>query len=180
MMNTNNTYVNKEKKLVRDLKDKVPTSFDYLTKHYSYSMNAIIGKYIKSDVDREDLMQEFWMKVWQKIHKYDDSKSGLYCWMSTMAKNLSIDHLRKHGKYFLTNLEDNLSTIDRKTSTRISEDHIHLFDIYSVLNPSEKKVMQLVYNEGYTQGEAAKQLSIPEGTSKSRVRKSLMKLRKIA
>jgi RNA polymerase sigma factor (sigma-70 family) len=47
------------------------------------------------------------------------------------------------------------------------------------LNPDQKKVVDLLYFQGYTQSEVAKEHGIPLGTIKTRLRIALKQLRKI-
>ncbi|MGR3810886.1 RNA polymerase sigma factor [Jiulongibacter sp. NS-SX5] len=168
-----------EATLVAGLKAKKSDSYDHLVKNYSYALQAIIGGYLKNEQDQEDLLQEVWMKIWRSIHKYDDQKAGLYCWMATIARNLCIDTLRK----FKTRKTQDKRDIDLCENTSFysvdqKEEHIGIEELLDDMKDKELPVAKLFFFEGYTHNEISEELNIPVGTSKSRLRSGIKNIRK--
>ncbi|KPM46736.1 RNA polymerase sigma factor [Jiulongibacter sediminis] len=165
--------------LIQGLKARKSESFDYLLSNYSYSIKAIIAGYLKNEQDQEDLLQEVWLKIWKGIHKYNEHKAGLYCWMATIARNLCIDTLRKfktrkvEGKRELETLENTsyFSTMQR-------DELIGVEELLGDMKEKELPVAKLFFFEGYTHNEISEELDIPVGTSKSRLRSGLNSIRR--
>lgn len=165
--------------LIQGLKARKSESFDYLLKNYSYSIKAIIAGYLKNEQDQEDLLQEVWLKIWKGIHKYNERKAGLYCWMATIARNLCIDTLRKF-KTRKTDEKKDLETLENTSyfSTIQKDEHIGIEDLLDDMKDKELPVARLFFYEGYTHNEISEELDIPVGTSKSRLRSGLNSIRK--
>ncbi|MEQ8243874.1 sigma-70 family RNA polymerase sigma factor [Fulvivirga sp.] len=54
----------------------------------------MVGRLIKNDEDREELCQDVFVKVHQKLSEFN-FKSKLSTWIATIAYRLSINHLQK-------------------------------------------------------------------------------------
>ncbi len=169
-----------EEQLVSILQSGKPNDFGVL---YDYFSGALLGAILKvvdyRDV-AEDVLQESFVKIWQKRATYDASKGRLYTWLLNICRNSAIDAARsKHIKVAskIQNVEDNVSKINRKTSVSQNEESIGLVAIVDSLLPEQKVIMDMIYFEGYTQEEVSQKLSIPLGTVKTRTRNALMKLR---
>lgn len=155
-------------------------AFAYLYDNYSQALFGVIFKIVNSKEDAEDVLQLAFVKIWSNFASYNETKGRLYTWILSISRNLALDFLRsKHEKNkskiqslanFVYILKSN-NTLDSKT------DYIGLNNIVNILNLEEQEMINLSYFQGFTQDEIAKQLQIPLGTVKTKVRNSLQKLR---
>jgi RNA polymerase sigma-70 factor (ECF subfamily) len=76
-------------------------------------------------------------------------------------------------------LDDSVNWINRNEKVTSGIDHIGLREVISKLKPEYVKVINMAYFGGYTQEEIAKELNLPLGTVKTRVRTALIQLREI-
>lgn len=171
-----------ERRLVSLLKMKDQHALSTLYRMYAASLKGIILRIIIHEETTEDLLQEAFVKIWNSIDKYDDSKGRLFTWMSTVAKNISIDQLRKkshinNNKH--VNIEEKVVDIDQKLSYGINTDLIGIRALTKAMTPMQILLLNMVYFEGYTQSEIAEELNLPLGTVKSRIRLALLELRKM-
>lgn len=155
-------------------------AFGYLYDHYSKALFTIIAGIISQHDIAEDVLQETFVKIWQNIQAYDSSKGRLYTWMLNVARNQAIDRTR--SKDFNTNnktieLSDNV--YNNEKGVNIKMDDVGLKKTLSRLPEDLRKLLDLAYFQGYTQEEISKILSIPLGTVKTRIRTTLLQLRKI-
>jgi RNA polymerase sigma-70 factor (ECF subfamily) len=120
--------------------------------------------------------------VWRKAHLYNSEKGAATTWVYTVMRNISFDMLRK----MQANHEDTLSDdIWPLAEAQNSDEHVfadHLMDkqIAQYLNQlpdNQKQIVQGVYFQDLSQEQLAKNLNIPLGTVKSRLRLALTKLR---
>ena len=148
--------------------------------HYSKSLFTVIYQVLPQTEVAEDVLQEVFIKIWQNVGAYDASKGRLYTWMLNIARNSAIDRTRskefnKQAK--TTTLTENV--YNGKDGLNITINDIGLKKTIERLPEENRRLLQLSYFQGYTQEEIAKMLGIPLGTVKTRIRSTLLQLRKL-
>lgn len=171
-----------EQELVQGLKDKDPKVFEYLYDNYTSAIFGVIVGIVRDNEVAEDLLQEVFLKIWNKIEYYDSTKGRIYTWMVNMARNSSIDKLRSKGfnnKSKTNSIDDTVSgaSLQNKHSTEMFVDHIGMDSALKTLKPPYRTLIEMVYFQGYTQADVAEELDIPLGTVKTRLRKAILELR---
>lgn len=157
------------------------SSFAKLYDAYAGALYNIISKITLDNQLSEDVLQDAFVKIWEKRSTYSPEKGRIFTWMLNIARNTAIDAIRnKHVKVSskIQNLEDNVHKVNEGNKSTIATDTIGMNDMISNLNPEQQKVIHLAYFEGYTQEEVADKLNIPIGTVKTRTRAALQLLRK--
>ena len=171
----------KEKKLVKGIRDGDKNAMEDLYKLYSSSLFGIITRIIKFDEVAEDVLQDTFFKIWKSISYYDPSKGKLFTWMANLAKNTAIDQLRSKN-YLNYSKTDNICNasidINCKHYEHFNIDVIGMQQLIQNLNPDQQKILDMIYFEGYTHVEVSDELNIPLGTVKTKIRLSILKLRK--
>ncbi|MBL7727801.1 MAG: sigma-70 family RNA polymerase sigma factor [Dinghuibacter sp.] len=173
-----NTYT--EPELVTRLQEQDPAAFNYLYEKYSGALYSIILQVIPENETASDLLQEVFVSIWKKIGMYDSSKGRLFTWMLNVSRNAAIDKLRsKSYKNSLQNREFDSSVHINTgtTATALNTDAIGLRKMVNELKKEYKEVLELSYFQGFTHEEVSKQLGIPLGTVKTRIRSALTFLR---
>jgi RNA polymerase sigma-70 factor (ECF subfamily) len=102
--------------------------------------------------------------------------------MLNIARNTAIDTLRsKQGKMDakIQSLDNSVYEVNSQTSFTTYVDQIGLSDVLKKLKPEHYTLIHSVYFKGYTQDELAKELNIPLGTVKTRIRTALNQLREM-
>jgi len=171
-----------ENELVLLLQSKDQKAFAYLYDNYAPALNGIIFRLVEDKALSEDILQEAFVKIWNNFSSYDNTKGRLFTWMMNLTRNLTIDTLRSKGykkqakisgdEKSVDNLQDASSTIDKF-------DSIGLRKQLANLKPDQRIVIDLAYFNGLTQDEIAKEIGIPLGTVKTRMRTAILELRKI-
>lgn len=145
-------------------------------------MFGVIKRVIEAEEVANDVLQEAFVKIWKNIQSYDSSKGSVFTWMLNICRNSAIDEAR--SKNFKKesqnqNIEDYVSVIDSENKVEMRIDHIGLKDVLNKLRPEHKILIDKIYFEGYTHDEVSKELNIPLGTVKTRVRTAMIHLREI-
>ncbi len=70
-------------------------AFGQLVDKYSAYLFAIVFRLVNSEEEAEDIVQEVFIQVWQKLKEYDPHKAKFSTWLYTIATRLAIDALRK-------------------------------------------------------------------------------------
>ncbi|MCE7040645.1 RNA polymerase sigma factor [Dyadobacter sp. CY312] len=176
-MSSKLTYT--ESELIVRLKANSKDAFEYLYERYSAALFGIILKVVKDEEKAADAMQDTFLKIWKNIGSYNPEKGTLFTWILNVARNTAIDKLRMDVKVRkVVNWEQVHET--ELLPVAIYNPAVSLIDIRAIvagLLPERRLLIEMVYFEGYTHEETAEKLSIPLGTVKSRIRKSLQELR---
>lgn len=171
-----------EEELVALIKKGDEKAFSVLYDNYSRALMGVVKKVVTDDVISEDVLQEVFVKIWNNRLSYDASKGRLYTWMLNIARNSSIDYLRSKQNRFDEKIqrgENSVYEMNRTGHVQTSTDHIGIKSLVGKLKEDQRILIDLAYFEGYTQEEISKELGIPLGTVKTRVRAALMVLRDI-
>ncbi|MCR5281830.1 MAG: sigma-70 family RNA polymerase sigma factor [Lachnospiraceae bacterium] len=134
--------------------------------------------------DAEDVTSEFFIRFWQRADQYQ-SGGGHKGFLATMARNMAIDHLRKHRREVLESFgasenEDGPvyePAAEDDTEAEVIEE-IGVKEAISRLDPKEQLIINLKVLSEMTFAEISKQLNIPMGTVTWRYREAIKKLRR--
>jgi len=171
-----------EDELVALLQSQDKQAFSYLYDNYAPALNNIIFRMVDDVALTEDILQEAFVKIWHNFTSYDKSKGRLFTWMLNLTRNLTIDMLRSKGykkqskisgdENSVNNLQDNSVNINKFDSLGIRKQ-------LTKLKPDQRIIIDMAYFNGYTQEEIAKDLGIPLGTVKTRMRTAILELGKM-
>ena len=160
------------------IKNRDQNAFGYLYNNYSKAIFGVISNIVDDNEEAEDILQKTFLKIWNSFDSYNTEKGRLYTWMLNIARNLAIDYKRsKSNKNKNQNVEDNVNTFNTIRADEESHDHIGLKNVVDKLKPDHLILIELAYYQGYTQEDISKELDIPIGTVKTRMRKALLLLR---
>jgi RNA polymerase sigma-70 factor (ECF subfamily) len=169
-----------EAELLQGLQAHDEQAFSFLYDRYSKALFSIILQFVPQQELAEDVLQEVFLKIWRNIKSYDETKGRLYTWMLNIARNQAIDRTRSkdfNNRSKTTELSENV--YNNKQAAEAKMDDVGLQKTLSSLPEENRKLLELAYYQGYTQEEIAKMLNIPLGTVKTRIRATIIQLRKI-
>lgn len=147
---------------------------------FKQSMFVLCTRYMPTQQDAEDILQEGFVKVFRDLHQYDESKGKLKSWMSKIFVNTALQHLRSNVKMFNTLDIDaayDLHTVgDDEIFSKLSVQELTC--LISQLPAGYRVVFNMYVIEGFTHQEIATILNISVNTSKSQLFKAKAMLRK--
>ncbi|RYY49887.1 MAG: sigma-70 family RNA polymerase sigma factor [Chitinophagaceae bacterium] len=157
------------------------SAFSYLYDNYAAALNGVIHRMVEDTQLSEDILQEAFIRIWNNFKQYDAGKGRLFTWMVNITRNLTIDTLRSKGYKKQQKISQNESSITNyQNKDSIAKfDGIGLNKQLAALKPEYKNLIDLAYYGGYTQEEISKEMGIPLGTVKTRMRTAIMELRKM-
>lgn len=166
-----------ETALIDGLKAHSRVAFSHLYDRYAATLLGVIAKIVKDETEAEDLLQDTFVKVWKNIHRHDPAKGRLFTWLLNVARNTAFDYLRSHKKTAYVELPAD-GYMPGMNSTFDNVGYIGFSDaVTTTLDPRHWQIIELIYFQGFTQVEAAKQLDLPLGTVKTWTRLALIQLR---
>ena len=179
-MESNKKY--SEEELILLLQQKDQQAFSYLYDNYSAALNGVIYHLVEDRELSEDILQEVFLKIWNNFTSYDKAKGRLYTWMLNITRNMTIDTMRSKNykkqrkisgdENYVSNMEDSSQGADRFDAIGVNKQ-------LSILKPEELSIINMAYFNGYTQEEISKEMSMPLGTVKTKMRNAIISLRKV-
>jgi RNA polymerase sigma-70 factor (ECF subfamily) len=150
---------------------------------YKPKLFRLISKYIKDEDTIEELIQQTFIKFYEKIN-HDYNYKSLDGWFSIISRNLSIDYLRKYNKNNHYELIECYHSSHNPFEDEDINNTIHynsgLIKKYiDELTPAIKNVFIMHVIQDYKHKEIAEMLGINEGTSKSNLFKAKIKIKKM-
>jgi RNA polymerase sigma factor (sigma-70 family) len=170
-----------EEELVAALQGRNQQAFAYLYDNYAGALNGVITRLVEDRELAEDILQEAFVKIWNNFSSYDTTKGRLFTWMINITRNLTIDTLRSKGY----KKQQKISSDENSVSNYAESGAVEKFDTLGIrkqlvnLKPEQKVIIDLAYFNGYTQDEISKEMGIPLGTVKTRMRSAILELRKL-
>lgn len=149
---------------------------------YAGMVYGVVLKMIRDEELAQEIVQNVFLRLWKNIDKYDEAKAKISTWIINIARNRIIDEIRsKNFKNQQENqsLDYSVNEGELGGSTEMKVNAIGPKSMINKLRSEQKLLLELVYFGGYTHEEAAKELNIPLGTVKTRIRSSILELRKI-
>jgi RNA polymerase sigma-70 factor (ECF subfamily) len=170
-----------EEELVLQLQSRNQQAFAYLYDNYAAALNGVIYKMVEDKELAEDILQEAFVKIWNNFSSYSADKGRLFTWMLNITRNLTIDILRSKGYKKQSKISGDENSVSNFTDNKaISEkfDALGLRKQLTNLKPEQRSIIDMAYFSGYTQEEISKEMGIPLGTVKTRMRSAILELRK--
>ncbi|MEY4387406.1 MAG: hypothetical protein RLY20_2689 [Verrucomicrobiota bacterium] len=94
-----NDSPNDEAELLQRIRDGAVDEFAELVRRHQSRVFAIVGRYERDTQRCEDLAQDVFIKAWRALDRYD-GRAPFEHWLSKIAVNTALDHLRrrKHAR----------------------------------------------------------------------------------
>ena len=146
---------------------------------FDYFAPRVIGYLVGSGSQKEiaeEIAQEVLSMIWQKASQFHYKKGNVNTWVFTIARNKRIDRIRKNENPSY-NTVDLIDALYSKNDIQNNDFEEEIKVLQNKLNKSEKKLIKMNFFEGKSHKIISKDLEIPLGTIKSRIRKILTKIR---
>tara|TARA_R100001369_G_scaffold20091_1_gene36661 strand:- start:140155 stop:140682 length:528 start_codon:yes stop_codon:yes gene_type:complete len=167
-------------KLIEELQSGNEKAFSRIYELYSQSTYGIIFGIIKDASVSEEVLQDVFIKIWNNASSYNPEKGRFFTWVLNIARNASIDKIRsKDFKNKKLNLKSDIfvDILESKSNFFGSIDAIGLQKYIDILGPTCRKLIDLLFFQGFTQKETSEELQMPLGTVKTKNRVCIDKLR---
>lgn len=146
----------------------------------SAKLYGICLRLLRDEAEAQDVLQEVYVTVWNKAISYDPARASAITWLATLARNRSIDRLRRR-RAPTDGLENALEIADERPSSldvlEQAEDALRLQRCLEQLEEKARSAIRAAFFDGATYPELAKREGIPLPTVKSWVRRGLIRLR---
>lgn len=178
-----------DKYLVLDYLNGDETALNIIIKRHLKLVYNFAYRLTGNAQNSEDISQETFIKIWKNI-KRCDPKQEFKTWLLAIAKNTSIDWLRKRkdfvfsdfetaeGKNLITDFLADQAPLSDKMAIQ-AEDKKFIGGLLNRLSLEDREIISLRYNNSLTFEKIGQILSRPLNTVKSRHRRALIFLRNL-
>ncbi len=172
-------------RLVRRCVAGDPQAWQELVVSQHRRIYAICYRFTGSGTDAEDLTQEVFLKLYRNLARFDMERGSFQTWITTLARNLLVDHFRRtrlerasdsldasfSGDDEGATLGDRLADMRPSQETQAAgmELRVRIQQALAQLSPELREAVVLRDLEDMDYKEIAQVLRIPEGTVKSRI-----------
>jgi RNA polymerase sigma-70 factor (ECF subfamily) len=181
--------------LVRRCVTGDPAAWEEIVERYHRRIYNICYRFAGSADDAQDLTQEVFIRMYRTLASFDVSKGAFTTWLTTMTRNLLVDHFRKTKQERMTDSLDRTSS-DREDAVPLGEripddgpapdsgvqsretrEAVHL--ALGKLSPELREAVILRDLQDMDYREIATVLKVPEGTVKSRINRGRAELARL-
>jgi RNA polymerase sigma-70 factor (ECF subfamily) len=171
-----------ESELIERIKRREPEGLTAVYDRFGGIAYSVFFRITRDHATAEDLLQELFLRIWNRCRHFDETKGALGVWIVSIARNMAIDYVRSSQARFtarLSPLEDINPLFLSSTSKELESalDRRVIKAALANLSANEKHALELAYFDGLSQTEIAAKLDEPLGTVKSWIRSGLGKLR---
>ena len=148
-----------------------------LYEKYAPIMLGLCRRYVRGELESEDVMIKGFMKVFSKINSFE-GKGSFEGWMKRIMINEALGYIRKNKAMYL---ETDIEEADKEPDFDKLSTELEAKDLLKMINelPSGyRTIFNLYAIEGYSHKEIGELLGINENTSKSQLSRARMHLQK--
>jgi len=181
--------------LVRRCVSGDAAAWQEIVQQYHRRIYNICYRFSGSADDAADLAQEVFIKMYRTLSTFDTTRASFMTWMTTVTRNLLVDHFRK-GKYDRItdsldatpgNQEDGLTLAEQledggaspESRMRSQETQKLVHEGLRRLSPELREAVILRDLQDFDYKDIAKVLNVPEGTVKSRINRGRTELARL-
>ncbi|WP_171033102.1 RNA polymerase sigma factor [Qipengyuania marisflavi] len=157
-------------------------AFQRLYARTSSKLFAICLAVTRDHAAAEDVLQESYLKIWDRAKGYDPERNRPLAWMCAIARNAAIDWYRARARHHhvsddhLNLQESEAAAADDRIIAMNREDQV--WTAVSDLDAESEQELKSIFLLGLTYPEAAQRLGLPVATFKSRVRRTVIRIRR--
>ncbi|MFZ0635126.1 MAG: sigma-70 family RNA polymerase sigma factor [Candidatus Acidiferrales bacterium] len=163
-------------------------AWEELVQRHARRVFNICYRFTGNGTDAEDLSQEVFLKVFKSLTSYQESSGGFTTWLTSVTRNLLVDHYRRTKRDRLTDsLDDEMPQVEEKHTVGRTPDKVlaeaelssQIQRGLARLSPDLREAVILRDLQGLEYSEIQEVLSVPEGTVKSRINRGRIELARI-
>jgi RNA polymerase sigma-70 factor, ECF subfamily len=170
-------------------------AWEEIVQRYHRRIYNICYRFAGSSDDAQDLTQEVFIKMYKTLKTYDLDKGALMTWVTTITRNLLVDHFRKTKQDRMTDsmdtapsehedamplseqIPDKAAPPDASVQGRETRDMVH--SALQKLSPELREAVILRDLQDMDYKDIAAVLKVPEGTVKSRINRGRAELARL-
>jgi RNA polymerase sigma-70 factor (ECF subfamily) len=163
--------------LVARLRARDESAMAALYDRYSSLVYAVALRVLGDTGAAEDVLQEIFLQLWRKPSAFDAARGNMGAWLSVIARNRSIDALRKRKPEI--DIENVVLSVETNFANNADRGRalLKIREVLGKMAAPQRSALEMAFFEGLTHTEIAEKTGEPLGTIKTRIRAGLSSLR---
>ena len=164
------------------------SAWEELVRRHSRRIFNVCYRFVGNRTEAEDISQDVFLRVYRTLGSYRAAHGGFATWMTSVTRNLLIDHYRRTKRDRQTDsLDDAMPVVENKESAArrpdqqalVSELSGQVQSALTKLSPELREAVILRDLQQLEYAEIQQVLAVPERTVKSRINRGRIELAKI-
>jgi RNA polymerase sigma-70 factor (ECF subfamily) len=164
------------------------SAWEELVRHHNRRVYNLCYRFTGNAHEAEDLTQEVFLRVYRTLRSYRAAHGGFPTWLTSVTRNLLIDHYRRTRRDRLTDsLDDQMGQVEQKETAARRPDEAALAGelggqiqrALGKLSPDLREAVILRDLQELDYREIQNVLGVPEGTVKSRINRGRIELARL-
>jgi RNA polymerase sigma-70 factor, ECF subfamily len=170
-------------------------AWEEIVQRYHRRIYNLCYRFTGTGDEADDLTQEVFIKMYRTLNSYDVERGAFMTWVTTVTRNLLVDHFRKAKHDRMTDSLDSVSSEredavplseriedkglppDARVQSRETGEVVH--QALQKLSPELREAVILRDLQDFDYREIATVLKVPEGTVKSRINRGRAELARL-
>lgn len=160
--------------------------YHYLMNRYGRQVQLIVAQFVSDMRDVEELTQDVFVRAFEHLPDFDPLRATFGTWISRIAYNAALNHLRSHDYAPLSLDEDQYAPPDAVPWAQDDEEQTNEAERLSLLDkainrlrPEERTLLHLRYYEERSLGEIVEVMEVATGPLANRLQRIRQKLSKM-
>jgi RNA polymerase sigma-70 factor (ECF subfamily) len=162
-------------------------AWEELVRRHARRVYNICYRFTGNATDAQDLSQDVFLRIYRTLASYRPAYGAFPTWLTSVTRNLLVDHYRRTRRDRLTDSIDAMPQFDERPSPARTPDRLaqaaelsgHVQRALAKLSPELREAVILRDLQGLEYEEIRTVLQVPEGTVKSRINRGRIELARI-
>ena len=175
----------RDQDLVGRIRSGEKDAFHLLFRRYAPTAMALAQRVLRRGNLAEETVQEAFLSLWKNPEHFDPSRGSVRSWLMSAVHHRAVDVVRREEAQQRrgeeTRADRDLDIDDPAVrvveDVTLAQERLEVRRALETLPPEQRRVIELMYFDGFSQSRVAELLSLPLGTVKSRTLLGMRRLR---
>lgn len=167
-----------EESLLSSIRSRSAEAMAEIYDRFSSVVYSVSLRILREPSAAEDVLQEVFIQLWRNPDSYVSNRGSLCAWLAVVARNRSIDALRRRKP---EDSAEDVVLVSKVNYADLAERECMMAKVRSAmlaLPVEQRHLVERAFFAGQTHTEIAEATGEPLGTVKTRIRSALLSLRK--
>ena len=152
-------------------------ALDLFYERYSGTFNGMAFQILGDGDLAAEAVQDLFVKIWRRAESYDPARSRPFTWCTMILRGICYDYLRKKSRRVVTCADEGVAEgVSAEGDSDVRGDVVQALE---ELDAEDRETVLAALLEAVSTRQLAERWAVPIGTAKSRIHRSMSRLRGI-